>query len=575
MNIAAEEDQKIEDPKILNANYLRLSGDITLSIDTAEDLTFKVIEGGVEPVASPIVNADVCEDGPCAIINLADSTIRFYAHPIGKGTFYYCHVGTRVVVSTSIQNVAAICQRTSPNLNTIAEFLVLARNTPCDETATFVKTIQQVPAGSFLICSKSAFTINPFWEPQKHSQIGRLGVSEAADLVRQSLIESISSTGNFRKVACLISGGLDSSVIASMVKNRLDSFGGETVFLTLRNGLDCREERRLQEIFASHHQAKLHVVDGLKPRLQLEPLRALNRRVGSPSGGLFTGIFNDAIQHAKSLGVEAIYGGEGGDEIFATDPSVIADLISRGKFLSAIQATGLAASRNPDHQSLGVFCANGLLPLSFCSKFGQRILKRFSRNYSRCLDLDFLKRFVTNLGKQFDNVADSVAADFSRRRKDGWLFSMYNNYRQLLDVSIYEPKCPFGGESGLPVFNPIADKEVFLSAMSLRLDERSCTTVGFRPKRLLQLAGGPDIPLQVSFQAKIGVANLVSSCTRGMNEELIELMRIGTERLGIQVNRQYLNPDNLPPSNSLCWALVLILVIWFEELEEYVTKSKI
>ena len=59
------------------------------------------------------------------------------------------------------------------------------------------------------------------------------------------------------------------------------------------------------------------------------------------------------------------------------------------------------------------------------------------------------------------------------------------------------------------------------------------------------------------------------------SDELVDLLQSDSlAQLGISPPRQLLDPRNVPTSVSLYWVLLLLLVIWFEELKNGVAQRR-
>lgn len=497
--------------------------------------------------------------------------LRCFSHPLGRGTFFYLWQNGRMFLSTSLQDLVPFLERVYLDRQMVAEYLTLARNTGCDQERTFVQGVSQVPPGHCLQWAEGSLTVTPYWRPQLDPELERLELAEAADRVVAAL-QSVAA-GAALVSGCMVSGGLDSSVVAATVRRCQKAAGGETHLLTLGHGVDSPEEQRLLGVLSGHLGLELCLPRQLTPALQLGPLRALNRTTGAPSGGLFTGLYEQLIEEAASRGIGTLFGGEGGDEVFHTSPQVLADLLRKGCWGAALGSLGFITSQDGDANSLNILAAEGLLPLACASRLHgtRRHLAAYLGRRTRAgKNMAFLKRLLGTFSSELDAVGESVATDLRRRRSEGWSFALYANYRQVLDVPFYEACWPYPGRgagAGVRVVNPLADVAVFRAAMTLRLDRRVGTWVGFRPKRLLAIAAGSGFPRQLGLHPKIGVSDLVARMTKGQEEELTGILR--SERLreaGIEPDPDLLDPRNVPPSVSLYWALLLTLVIWFEEL---------
>ncbi len=532
----------------------------------------------------PTTIEELAEKTPLVFWDERQNRLMCFSHPFGKGTFFYTYLDEKLIISTSLQDLAPILNKLELNPSMVAEYFVLIRNTNCDQTLTFIKGINQIPPGHILEWKDGHITIKPYWFPQKEPMVEKLSLFESAKYVRETLEKTIIKTNLDSKIGCLVSGGLDSSVVAATVQRQMKSIGNEVVLLTLRHEIDCIEEHKLQQLLAKHLQTPLVTLPLTIPRLQLEPLRALNRLSDSPSGGLFTGIYMEIIERAAEIGISVLFGGEGGDEVFSSNPHLIADLIIDNQWKNAIQALGFFSSFDGDKNSLKILSDNNILSLFLLNQFKgnasiESLIKfKIKQNVLNTSNLIFLKNFFGDFSVHLKLAYNSYIEDLISKNENGFSFATYDNYRRVIEIPFYEACWPYyecGAGARTQIINPIADISVFKSAMTLRLNERAGTWVGFRPKRLLRLAAENDIPPEMGFYPKIGVSNLVVEMTKGMENELIELLlSSGVKEIGINPPLDLLDPRNVPTKFSLYWALLLTLSIWFDELKKSVAEKR-
>ncbi len=527
---------------------------------------------------------ELANQTPFAVWDETHNHLRCFSHPLGRGTFFYCWLNGCLLISTSLPDIATVLEDVQLDRQMVLEYFVLIRNTSCDQKRTFIRGINQLPPGHCLEWVDNDLRIFPYWSPQSDSQVEKLSLSEAVEYVRSAIEKTIDGVRPVAKVGCLVSGGLDSSVVAALVQQRQRAIGSDAILLTLGHDIDCPEERQLQHQLAEYLHAELVVPSQNSSRLQLEPLRTLNSSANAPCGGLFTGIYTAMIKAAADRGITVLFGGEGGDEVFTASPHILADFILKHEWGAALQALGFFTSLDADSNSLQVLASEGLLPIlsSSPSRIGKRVacltessLKGKTRNHH---NLAFLARLLGESPEELNGVNAYTAEDFCHRRASGLSFATYSSYRQVLEIPFYEAAWPYyecGSGTGVRIVNPLADVNVFRAAMSLRLDQRVGTWVGFRPKRLLRLAAGDSIPQELSFHPKVGVSNLVAQMTQGLEDELIEILRSGRlEEIGINPDPHLSDPRNVPASVSLYWALLLVLTVWFEELKNGVAQRR-
>lgn len=528
--------------------------------------------------------AEDIPDLPLAVWDVARARLVCYSHPLGRGTFYYTWFRQRLFLSTSIQDLVTLLKDVELDPQMVAEYFFLLYRLGVLSGRTFLQGVSQVPPGHSLEWSSRGMRIKRYRTFLDDPYIETKEIQEAAAAVRAALQKAIAKQQPTRLAGCLVSGGLDSSVVAAAVHRHQRANGADTVLVTLSHGVDCPEERQLQTRIAAHLGVDLVEPIRITPRLQLPPLRALNRTAGAPAGGLFTGVYAEAIADVASRGITTLYGGEGGDEVFAPHPHLLADLLVRRQWASATQALGFLTSTDGSSHSLRTLVEAGLLPMASSSSswIGQpvaRLLRLSTRRrpFERSRQR-FLRQLLGPFYAELICAAQVADNDLRDRRSSGFSLSTYGCYQQVLELPFYEPSWPYQEEglaSGVRIVSPLAETDVLRAAMALRLDKRIELTVGFRPKRLLAFAVGADIHPGLALQHKVGVSNLLLQMTDGQERDLVELLTAGTlGGIGLSPHPDAADPARVPAGLSLYWSLLLVLVIWFEEVRNSAAETR-
>jgi hypothetical protein len=483
--------------------------------------------------------------------------------PLGYGTFFYTWLNKTLILSTSLHDISTLLPDLALDHRMVAEYFAFGRRISSCQSLTFLRGVAQIPPGHILRWTNDSLSIEPYWSLYSDPLLEQLSAEDSAEYVRSELAYALDTTLSQHRVACLVSGGLDSSLVAATAnRHRPDA----AALLTLGHGIDCPEERRLQRMLASHLSSKLIVPHHITPRLQIEHLSALNRTANAPSGGLFTGVYTQAIQEVSASGVTAIVTGEGGDEVFAPDPIIISDLLIRRKFRRSLEATAFFTSLDSTNSIFRSFYNSGILPIyatNIPATLHPNKTIRNSKNFN------FQASLLGNFYDELATVRKTELLELQKHQSQGLSLSARMHYRQVIEIPFYEAAGPYHTESALVVINPLANIRVFRAAMSLRLDERVGTWVGFRPKRLLQTIATDILPPELYRQPKIGVSNLLAHMTQGIEEELIELLgEHELKEIGLNPAPHTLNPRTVPTNESLHWALLMTLTIWFKELKD-------
>ena len=174
-----------------------------------------------------------------------------------------------------------------------------------------LKGVKKVPPAHFLIFEQGRITFKRYWKLTKNEQFTNLSFLEAAQKLEELLLESVKLRLQADvPIGILLSGGLDSSLIAALAKKV-----SPTDMHTYTVGHDHPWDERKFAIQVSKHIKSIH------HSIQLDPLEITNRieelmwhfdGLSTLDGGIFsTYLISEKI---KDFGVKVLLVGEGGDE---------------------------------------------------------------------------------------------------------------------------------------------------------------------------------------------------------------------------------------------------------------------
>ncbi|MFT4251161.1 MAG: asparagine synthase-related protein [Caulobacter sp.] len=492
---------------------------------------------------------------PCVCFEPRSGVVTLLAHPIGRGTFYFLRTPEAVFVSTALIDAAEYLPTLRLNRLTVADYFTRLRNTPVKLGDTFIDGLEQVPPGHAALWDGRRLTLQKRWIPNDDADAGALQLEDAAPLVRTAL-ERVIQPHAAPGTACLVSGGLDSSAVAA-IANKLS--GSRVSLLTYGHGLDSVRERHLRDALATALERDVSTLPLTDIWIDVEAIRHVNRRSNSPSGGVFSGIFARLLSAARAAGYGTILTGEGGDEVFDAPFDLLADLAGSGRWGATLNALGFFSAYSYGTSAGRLVFDHALAPLA----------KARGLPWPRPVANPFLAQV---LGAGFSdalNQARTLAqTDLGAAVQAGWSLSTYYNYRQLLDVPVYEPMGLGSDAAAIRIVNPIASLEVFRAANTLRLDQWAGSWIGFRSKRLLAFAAGDLLPYAVAYAPKTGIGNLLTHLVERTPSDLrLEVDGSVLSDAGIEVDPRFLDPRAYPPEQSLVWALLLNLCIWLDEMK--------
>jgi asparagine synthase (glutamine-hydrolysing) len=172
----------------------------------------------------------------------------------GVKPFFYSHVGPHVIFSNTLD-----CIRQHPAISNrlndlaIADFLLFDGNQ--DPASTSFADIQRIPPGHQLVCSGGSLQLKRYWSIPTdlgvHYRDSRDYIAHFKHLLTQAVADRVRSD----KVAVAMSGGLDSTAVASVARELL-SPGAATDQVRAQcvvfDGLIPDFERRFASMAAAH-----------------------------------------------------------------------------------------------------------------------------------------------------------------------------------------------------------------------------------------------------------------------------------------------------------------------------------
>jgi asparagine synthase (glutamine-hydrolysing) len=143
----------------------------------------------------------------------------------GVKPFYYCELGDLFLFSNTLD-----CLRQHPDVSeelndaAVGDFLLFGLN--CDAATTTFRAIQRLPAAHAMTISSGGLRIHRYWSAPTE---GRIRYSRPTDYVEhfQFLLQgAISDRLRVDRAGILLSGGLDSSTIATTARELANTVGG-------------------------------------------------------------------------------------------------------------------------------------------------------------------------------------------------------------------------------------------------------------------------------------------------------------------------------------------------------------
>lgn len=181
-----------------------------------------------------------------------------------------------------------------------------------DNSDTIYPDVKKLPAGHYLYYKNNGFEIKPYWKLEAEPRIAALGFDEALKECEQLFSRSVRwQLRSDVPVGILLSGGLDSSLVAAFAKKNSEEI--HTYTAAFEHKLDERAYAKICAQFLKTRHTEFQI-DPLSINNRIEELIKYYDDLSSFDGAVFT-IYLMA-EKIKQYGVKVLLVGEGSDEIF-------------------------------------------------------------------------------------------------------------------------------------------------------------------------------------------------------------------------------------------------------------------
>ena len=235
----------------------------------------------------------------------------------GIKPLYYYNDGDALYFASEVKAVlAGPNKKFSLNSQVVGEYLCQSLQ---DRTeSTFFDEIQALPAGCYaeidLSKDKISLDIHPYWElPQEQNKMS-LGEAQVkteelfSDAVKLRMRSDV-------PVGVTLSGGLDSSAIASVMKEHL-SEGQDLKILSAVSPGSVQDESEFIDIMSEYLDNPVEKVQlGWEPDEALDLMRKVTWHNDSPLGSFSNVAHYLLMKKAHELGITVILSGQGADEL--------------------------------------------------------------------------------------------------------------------------------------------------------------------------------------------------------------------------------------------------------------------
>lgn len=200
---------------------------------------------------------------------------------------------------------------------------------------TLFEGIRRIPPAHRVLLSAQNVVVEPYWRP-RYEGVAAGSRQEIAERLREAAFAAVGRAAEgARQPAVSLSGGLDSACVAAGLAARKGSATGALALAGVFPSHPDTDERGLIEATARHTGIPVELISFDERASILEPaLEHIDRwSVPPATPNLF--VWKPMMARARDLGVDAMLDGEGGDELFAFAPYLIADMLRSGRVLAA------------------------------------------------------------------------------------------------------------------------------------------------------------------------------------------------------------------------------------------------
>lgn len=267
--------------------------------------------------------------------------------PAGIRPFYYSRTGGafRFAQSPGVL-VRAIGQAPRLRDEAVAAYLF---GRVIEAEGTFFEGIQRLKAGHVLVLQAGEIGLRRYYELAPAAPAGRDAAEEFGHLLAEAVRKC--ATGA-RQVGALLSGGLDSSSIACVLRDqrRAANAGDLPVFSMAFREPDRSNERPYIDRVLADGGMTPHILelDGYRP---LDGLEALLEACDGPTHAPNLACLRQVVGAAADSGVDVLLDGHGGDEVVGHGYGLLSELAARGAWFS-LWREARAAADNYGYSSL-------------------------------------------------------------------------------------------------------------------------------------------------------------------------------------------------------------------------------
>ena len=225
----------------------------------------------------------------------------------GQKPLFYSVVGDRLLFASEIKGLLAAGIAPDPEPAAVDYYLTFRFVPP---PLTMFRAIRKLAAGHYLTWSQGELRVEPWWNFEYREARSRSDADWLAELAERIEDAVASHLVSDVPVGALLSGGLDSSLVALLAARATDR---PLPTFTIGSEVASYDERPFADLVAAHCRSDHH--SRVVSQEQLTRIPELVRYLDEPSDPISACFLESA--RLASEHVKVALGGDGGDELFA------------------------------------------------------------------------------------------------------------------------------------------------------------------------------------------------------------------------------------------------------------------
>lgn len=253
---------------------------------------------------------------------------------LGAGSLFSGQQGGTLFVASEIGQLLRMLARTpEPDRGSVARWI---SGRGLEPSRTLYEGVRRLAGGHAIVIDREGWSQRRYWTPVYHPPL-RLDAAASADEVRAAVLAAVAERVAPGRTGVLLSGGLDSASVAAASRAILGRQGQLRAYSLLFPRHPAMDEGPLIAALTAElglAGKRALVYGGSMLAGGLEYLRAW----GVPSVSPNLAVQLPLLRAAADDGISVLLDGQGGDELFGSEPFLLADYVRRGRL-------GAAASR--------------------------------------------------------------------------------------------------------------------------------------------------------------------------------------------------------------------------------------